>query len=172
MGQIARAFESAIFLSRWLLAPFLVGFVLTLFLLIFRFFADFGQLAMRLPNANWHQMIVGVLHMIEIVLTGNLVLVAIFSGYQNFIHNTDGRLRETWPPGLIAVDLTTVKQRVFGTIMVIASIDALARYLDIEKENDVRLMWVALFALMFGVATVMLALADRIARRSQRFQQK
>jgi uncharacterized membrane protein YqhA len=56
--------------------------------------------------------------------------------------------------------------------MVIASIDALARYLDIEKENDVRLMWVALFALMFGVATVMLALADRIARRSQRFPQK
>jgi uncharacterized membrane protein YqhA len=55
MGQIARAFESAIFLSRWLLAPFLVGFVLTLFLLIFRFFADFGQLAMRLPNAYWHQ---------------------------------------------------------------------------------------------------------------------
>jgi uncharacterized protein (TIGR00645 family) len=167
MGQIARAFESAIFLSRWLLAPFLVGFVLALFLLIFRFFADFAQLAMRFPDANWHQMIVGVLHMIEIVLTGNLVLVAIFSGYQNFIRNIDGRLRETWPPGLIAVDLTTVKQRVFGTIMVIASIDALARYLDIEKENDVRLMWVALFALMFGVATVMLALADRIARRSQ-----
>jgi hypothetical protein len=66
----------------------------------------------------------------------------------------------------IAVDLTTVKQRAFGTIMVIASIDALARYLDIDKENNVRLMWVALFALMFGVATVMLALADWIARRA------
>jgi uncharacterized protein (TIGR00645 family) len=154
-------------LSRWLLAPFLVGFVLALFLLIFRFFADFGQLAMRLPDATWHQMIVGVLHMIEIVLTASLVLITIFSGYQNFIRDIDARLHEAWPLGLIAVDLTTVKQRAFGTIMVIASIDALARYLDIEKENNVRLTWVALFALMFGVATVMLALADRIARRSR-----
>ena len=38
MGQIARAFESAIYLSRWLLAPFLVGFVLARFLLIFSAF--------------------------------------------------------------------------------------------------------------------------------------
>ncbi len=93
-----------------------------------------------------------------------------FSGYQNFIRDIDARLHETWPLRLSAVDLTTVKQRAFGTIMVIASIDALARYLDIEKENNVRLTWVALFALMFGVPTVMLALADRIARRSQSFQ--
>ena len=105
-------------------------------------------------------MIVGVLHMIEIVLTRNLVLITIFSGYQNFIRDIDARLHDTWPLRLSAVDLTTVKQRAFGTIMVIASIDALARYLDIEKENNVRLTWVALFVLMFGVATVILALAD------------
>jgi uncharacterized protein (TIGR00645 family) len=116
------------------------------------------------PSATWHQMIVGVLHMIEIVLTGDLILITIFSGYQNFIRNIDARGVEIWPLGLVAVNLTTVKQRVFGTIMVIAAIDAFARYLDIEKENNTRLMWVALFALMFAVATVMLALADRIAR--------
>jgi hypothetical protein len=52
-----------------------------------------------------------------------------------------------------------VKQRLFGSIAVIASVDALAWYLDLEKEtNTLRLMWVALFPLM---------LADRIARRPQ-----
>jgi uncharacterized protein (TIGR00645 family) len=112
--------------------------------------------------------IVGVLHLIDIVVMAFFVLVAIFSGYQNFIHNTDVRLRENWPIGLTAVNLTAVKQRLFGAIMVIAAVDALAWYLDIEKEaNNTRLMWVALFPLMFALAMVTLALADRVASRPQ-----
>ncbi len=38
-------FQGAIFLSRWLLAPVLIGLLLCLLLLIFRFFADFYELA-------------------------------------------------------------------------------------------------------------------------------
>ena len=61
-----------------------------------------------------------------------------------------------------------MKQRLFGSIAVIASVDALAWYLDLEKEtNTLRLMWVALFPLMFAVAMVTLALANRIVRRPQ-----
>jgi len=58
---------------------------LCLFLLIFRFFADFHELAIRLATLTWHELIVGVLNMIDIVLTANLVLIVIFSGYENFI---------------------------------------------------------------------------------------
>ena len=85
MRAIERGFEAAIFLSRWLLAPFLVGLVLTILLLLFRFFADFYDVAVRLPTSTWHELIVGVLNMIDIVLTANLVLIVIFSGYENFI---------------------------------------------------------------------------------------
>jgi uncharacterized protein (TIGR00645 family) len=169
MGQITRAFGAAIFMSRWLLAPFLVGMALTLFLLIFRLFADFWQLAIRLPGSTWHELIVGVLNMIDITLTANLVLVAIFSGYQNFIHKVEARLHDTWPGGLTALDLVTVKQRLLGSIMVIASVEALAWYLDLEKEgNNMKLGWGALFPLMFGIAMLAMALADRIAGHTRR----
>ena len=61
-----------------------------------------------------------------------------------------------------------MKQRLFGSIAVIASVDTLAWYLDLEKKTDtLRLMWAAMFPLMFAVAMVTLALADRIARRPQ-----
>jgi uncharacterized membrane protein YqhA len=56
MKKIARAFESAVLLSRWVLAPFLVGLALAMFLLMFRFFGDLCQLAMRLPDSTWHQL--------------------------------------------------------------------------------------------------------------------
>ena len=68
MRSIERSFETALFLSRWLLAPFLVGLALTIFLLIFRFFADFYDPAVHLPTSTWHELIVGVLNMIDIVL--------------------------------------------------------------------------------------------------------
>ena len=114
MRAIERGFEAAIFLSRWLLAPFLVGLVLTIFLLLFHFFGDFHQVAVRLPTSNWHQLIVGVLNMIDIVLTANLVLIVIFSGYENFLHRVEAHDHQNWPEGLTSIDFVALKQRVHG----------------------------------------------------------
>ncbi len=58
---------------------------------MYRFFADFYDLAIRLPALTWHELIVGVLNMIDIVLTANLVLIVVSSGYENFIHKIEGQ---------------------------------------------------------------------------------
>ena len=169
MRSIERSFETALFLSRWLLAPFLVGLALTIFLLIFRFFADFYDLAVHLPTSTWHELIVGVLNMIDIVLTANLVLIVIFSGYENFLYRVEARDHENWPEGLTAIDFVALKQRVMGSIAVIAAVDALAWYLDLERNADaVKLTWVAAFPLIFVAAMLMLAIADRLSHGNQR----
>ena len=169
MRTIERGFEAAIFRSRWLLAPFLIGLVLTIFLLLFRFFADFYDVAVRLPTSSWHELIVGVLNMIDIVLTANLVLIVIFSGYENFLRKVDARDHENWPEGLTSIDFVALKQRVMGSIAVIAAVDALAWYLDLEKNADsAKLTWVAAFPLMFVAAMLMLAIADRLSHNNQR----
>jgi uncharacterized protein (TIGR00645 family) len=168
MQPIVRGFETVISLSRWLLAPLLVGLVLTLFLLIYRFFADFLDVALRMRGLSWHELIVGVLNMIDIVLTANLVLIVIFSGYENFLHKVEARDHEDWPEGLTAIDFGALKQRVMGSIAVIAAVDALAWYLDLEKGADnVKLTWVAAFPLVFVVAMLLLAIADRVSRHDR-----
>ena len=169
MRPIERGFETALFLSRWLLAPFLVGLALTLILLLLRFFADFYHIAVRLPGLTWHELIVDILNMIDIVLTANLVLIVVFSGYENFLHKVEARDHEDWPEGLTAIDFGALKQRVMGSIAVIAAVDALAWYLDLEKGADnVKLTWVAAFPLIFIVAMLLLAIADRLSRQGQR----
>ncbi|HWW37352.1 MAG TPA: YqhA family protein [Xanthobacteraceae bacterium] len=169
MRPIERGFETALFLSRWLLAPFLVGLALTLILLLLRFFADFYHIAVRLPGLTWHELIVDILNMIDIVLTANLVLIVVFSGYENFLHKVEARDHEDWPEGLTAIDFGALKQRVMGSIAVIAAVDALAWYLDLEKGADnVKLTWVAAFPLIFVVAMLLLAIADRLSRQDQR----
>ena len=170
MRPIARSFEAALFLSSWLLAPFLVGLALTIFLLIFRFFADFYDLAVHLPTLTWHELIVGVLNMVDIVLTANLVLIVIFSGYENFLYKVEARDHENWPEGLTAIAFVALKQRVMGSIAVIAAVDALAWYLDLEKggADNLKLTWVAVFPLVFVGAMLLLAIADRLAHGERR----
>jgi len=166
MSRIERGFLAAIFVSRWLLAPFLIGLVLTLFLLMYRFFADFYALALQLPGSSWHDLIVAVLNMIDIALTANLVLIVIFSGYENFLRKI--KEQSDWPEGLTAIDFGTLKQRLIGSIAAIAVVDALAWYLDLEHSADGgKLIWVIAFPLMFAVVALILAGADRFMRRDQ-----
>ncbi len=168
MRQIERGFRAAIFFSRWLIAPFLVGLVCSLILLIYRFFADLYELAIKLTSLTWHDLIVGVLNMIDIALTANLVLIVIFSGYESFIRKIERDRNADLPDGLTAIDFGALKQRLLGSIAVIAAVEALAWYLDLEREADAtKLVWAIGFPLMFVTAMLMLAIADRLARSNR-----
>jgi len=169
MRQIERGFQAAIFLSRWLIAPFLVGLICCLGLLIYRFFADFYDLAGRLAALSWHDLVVDVLNLVDLSLTANLVLIVVVSGYENFIRKIERQEQAGWPDGLIDVDFGALKQKLLGSIVVIAAVDALAWYLDLEKYTDTsKLGWALAFPLMLVVAMLLLAIADRLARHDQK----
>ncbi len=164
MRRSERGFEAVIFLSR-LLAPFLIGLFCSLILLIYRFVADFYTLALEPPRLAWHDLVVGVLNLIDVSLVANLLLIVIFSGYDNFIRKIDPADHPDWPAGLMVVDFSALKEKLLGSIVIIAAVDALAWYLDLEKLSDTsKLGWVISFPLMFVVALMMLAIADRLGR--------
>ncbi len=165
MRPSERAFQALIFYSRWLAAPFLIGLVAALVLLLYRFFADLVALALHLPSDGWHALVVGVLNLIDITLTANLVLIVIFSGYENFIQKIELKDHPDLPSGLVNVDFSALKQKLLGSIAVIAAVDALAWYLDLEGTTDTaKLAWAIGFPLMFVAALLMLAIADRLGR--------
>jgi uncharacterized protein (TIGR00645 family) len=65
---------------------------------------------------------------------------------------------------LTQVDFGALKQKLLGSIVGIASVDALAWYFDLEKYGDTsKLIWALSFPLVFVVIMLGLALADRIA---------
>jgi uncharacterized membrane protein YqhA len=65
----------------------------------------------------------------------------------------------------MVVDFSALKEKLLGSIVIIAAVDALAWYLDLEKLSDTsKLGWVIGFPLMFVVALLMLAIADRLGR--------
>ncbi len=161
-----RYIQASIFFSRWLLAPFLLGLLLCLLLLLYRFFADLFVLALQLPQMNWHDLVTNVLNLVDLALTANLILIVIFSSYENFIRRIDPAAHPDWPVGLTQVDFAELKQKLLGSIVGIAAVDALAWYFDLEKDPDTtKLVWVLAFPLTFAVCMLILAIADRLGRR-------
>jgi len=164
-----RYIQASIFFSRWLLAPFLLGLLLCLLLLIYRFFGDLFVLVIQLPQMNWHDLVTNVLNLVDLALTANLILIVIFSSYENFIRRIDPAEHPDWPEGLTQVDFGELKQKLLGSIVGIAAVDALAWYFDLEKEPDTaKLIWVLAFPLTFAACMLILAISDRLGRRSDK----
>jgi uncharacterized protein (TIGR00645 family) len=156
-----RYIQASVFFSRWLLAPFLLGLLLCLLLLIYRFFGDLFELALQVRGMNWHDLVTNVLYLVDLALTANLVLIVIFSSYENFIRRIDASAHPDWPHGLTQVDFGALKQKLLGSIVGIAAVDALAWYFDLEKEPDTsKLIWVLGFPVAFAVVMLLLAVAD------------
>jgi uncharacterized protein (TIGR00645 family) len=158
--------QASVFFSRWLLAPFLLGLLVCLLLLIYRFFADLVVLTVQVPRMNWHDVVTGVLNLVDLTLTANLVLIVIFSGFENFIRRIDSSAHPDWPDGLTQVDFGELKQKLLGSIIGIAAVDALAWYFDLEKTVDTsKLLWVLGFPVVFSVVMLMLAISDWLTGR-------
>ena len=79
--------------SRWLLAPFYVGLVFALAMLLVVFVARSDRRhSADILHVDASRCILSVLTLIDLSLAANLVLIVIFSGYENFVSkiNTDG----------------------------------------------------------------------------------
>ena len=94
-----RYIQASIFFSRWLLAPFLLGLLLCLFVLMYRFFGDLFLLIIQTPLTNWHDVVTDVLNLVDLALTANLIIIVIFSSYENFIRRIVAPTIRTGPKG-------------------------------------------------------------------------
>ena len=166
MQQADRALRTLILFSRWLIAPFIVGLLCCMLLIIYRFFADLYDLTIELMKESWHDLVVGVLNMVDLTLVANLLLIVIFSAYANYIRRIEPAEHSQWPPGISNIDFGSLKQKLLASIAGIAAVDALAWYLDLEKYTDTaKLGWALAFPLMLVAALLVLAAADRLGRR-------
>src|SRR5580698_5894642 len=164
-----RYIQAAVFFSRWLLAPFLLGLLVCLLVLIYRFFGDLYALMLEMRGMSWHDVVTSVLNLVDLSLTANLVLIVIFSSFENFIRRIDPADHPDWPEGLTQVDFGALKQKLLGSIVGIAAVDALAWYFDLDKIPDSpKLYWVLAFPLALALVMLILAVADWFSDQRKR----
>lgn len=156
--------EAGIFRSRWLLAPFYVGLIVALLMLL----VAFGhELAISLPNVfryNVEQIILSVLTLIDLSLGANLVLIVVFSGYENFVSKIDTHGSEDRPSWMGTLDFSGLKMKLIGSIVAISAISLLRAFMSVIEPdvalNERRLTWLVVLHLTFLMSGVMFALMD------------
>src|SRR5687767_13841166 len=95
--KIENFLEAMMFNSRWLLAPFYVGLVIAIGMLLVKFGQEFVHILPHLLTATESEVILAVLTLVDISLVANLMLMIIFSGYENFVSKIDTAQSEDRP---------------------------------------------------------------------------
>ena len=164
MELVSRVVGAIVISSRWLLAPFLFGLIIGLAALLYKFIMRLIAYVVVPPDSDTAGIIVGILKLIDLTLLANLILLVICSSYENFVTRIDASKHPEWPAGLFNISFADLKQKLLGSIAVIAAVYVLEWFMDIEQEADnTKLAWVVGILLAFSVAMLVLAVADRVS---------
>lgn len=164
--QLIDRFERVLFSARWLLAPLYAGMTLALVAILVVFARELAGELGELDTLSAERAILLALSLIDLSLTGNLLLVVIFAGYESFVSRLHIGDHEDRPLWLGTIDFSDLKIKVIASIVAISAIALLRSFLLLgDPASDLhptRLLWMVVVQLTFVVSGVLLALMDRI----------
>ena len=163
LEKIESLFEQAIFSSRWILAPFYLGLALSLVVLLIKFIAELYHIASHAFHATENEVILGVLALVDLTLTGSLLVIVMFSGYENFVSRIDHTNHQDRPAWMGTIDFTALKLKLLSSIVAISAVQLLKQFMNIGAVQDRELFWLVLIHVVFVVSMLLLALSDRVA---------
>ena len=161
--MLERLLERFLFSSRWLLAPFYAGLVLALAVLLLKALQELAHFVLNAWEATEADVILGVLTLIDLTLTGSLIIIVIFAGYENFVSKIDESTHKDWPEWMGKIDFTGLKLKLISSIVAISAIQVLKAFMNLKNVSDRDLTWHITIHLVFVVSGVILALSDRIS---------
>ena len=163
MKGIESVFESMLFRSRWLLAPFFIGLILAIVALLLKFAKELAHLAAEILRTDGSEMIVSILSLVDTALIASLLLIIAFSGYENFVSRIGIGEHEDRPAWMGKVGFADLKIKLMGAIVAISAVELLKGFINVEQYTNEQLGWKVGIHLTFVVSGVLFAVTDRIA---------
>lgn len=159
--------ERLLFACRWLLAPLFLGLSLALVALGVKFFQEAFHVLATCLTSSEADLVLTILAMIDIVLVGSLIVMVMFSGYENFVSRIDAANTDSlgW---LGKLDSGTLKIKVAVSIVAISSIHLLRVFMDAQQVPNDKILWYVVLHMTFVVSALLLGLLDRIAFAAHR----
>ena len=157
--------ESLIFKARWLMAPFYLGLALSLVILLIVFINEFVHFFTGGFRFDETSIILLVLTLIDLSFTGNLLIMVIFSGYENFVSKIDVGHHEDKPKWMGTVDFSGLKLKLISSIVAISGIQLLKIFFDLKDYTKEEIYLFIAVHITFVISGVLLALMDYIASK-------
>lgn len=166
---IEQRLEAAMFASRWLLAPFYIGLVISIILLLVKFVKEFIHLVPMAWSGDGGNVIVGVLSLVDIVMIGNLLVLIIFAGYENFVSKIHTEQNQDRPDWMGTVTFADLKIKLIGSIVAISAIELLKAFMNLKLAASEQsailereIAWKIGIHITFVISGVLFALTDHL----------
>lgn len=166
--HIEQVVEKVLFGGRWLLAPLYVGLLLSLVPLIYRFFIEFIHLMEGVATLRMQEITLKILELLDVVLLGNLIIIVIFAGYENFVSKINVAANSVDRPHWMGrVDYSGLKIKLIGSLVAISVIELLKDFMMEGAYDDKTQMWRIIIHVTFVISGVLFALMDFIADKRE-----
>lgn len=160
--------EDLLFRSRWLLAPFYGGLVVSIGFLLIKFFQEFISFVPTILETDMKGLILQILVLVDLTLLANLMLIIIFSGYETFVSKIDNKHHEDRPSWMGKVDFSELKIKLFGSIVAISGIELLKAFMLLDNYTNQQLGWLVGIHLTFVVSGLLFTYMDKVAAQAKK----
>ena len=159
-----RVIESLLYASRWVLAPIYLGLSLALVMLGVKFFVEIAHTLPRVIEMKETDLVLLILSLVDMALVGGLLVMVMFSGYENFVSRIDVSEESEKLSWLGKLDAGSLKQKVAAAIVAISSIHLLKAFMDAQHIPNDKLMWFVIIHMTFVLSALGMAVVDRMNR--------
>uniref|UniRef100_A0A486XQH1 UPF0114 protein BAL341_1877 n=1 Tax=Rheinheimera sp. BAL341 TaxID=1708203 RepID=A0A486XQH1_9GAMM len=156
--------ERLIYASRWIMAPIYLGLSLALLALGIKFFQEVIHIMPIIFSMKEVELILVVLSLIDIALVGGLIVMVMFSGYENFVSRLDLEGNNDKLSWLGKLDSGSLKNKVAASIVAISSIHLLKVFMNTETIANDKLMWYLLIHITFVLSAFAMGYLDKVLR--------
>ncbi len=146
------------------MAPFLLGLIVGIGALLFKFIIELGRFLQTVELRSEEEVIVRILKLVDLSLIANLLLILICAGRERYLAPVPPAERAKWPRGLVGIGFSGVMQRVLGSIVAVAAVRVLEWFIDVDRNADsAKLGWAVGILLAFTLAMLAVAGAGRLS---------
>ena len=166
--MMEKTLETLMFRSRWILAPMYLGLVCGLIMMLIKFVQEFIHIFAHILVSEEKEVVLSILGLVDITLVANLLIMVIFSGYENFVSKIDVANHEDRPSWMGKVDYSGLKIKLIGSIVAISAIDLLKAFMHqstpgIEHLDNNQMAWMVGIHFVLILSGVLFALMDKLA---------
>jgi uncharacterized protein (TIGR00645 family) len=159
-----RFIERTMYAARWLLAPVYLGLSLAILLLGLKFFQEVIHVFPIIFSMSESDLVLVILALVDLALVGGLLVMVMFSGYENFVSKLDINEADDKLGWLGKMDASSLKNKVAASIVAISSIHLLQIFMSAQSVSNDKIMWYIIIHLTFVVSAFAMGYLDKLTK--------
>jgi uncharacterized protein (TIGR00645 family) len=113
-------------------------------------------------------MVMSLLALVDLAMVAGLIVMVMFSGYENFVSKIDIEGKGEKLSWLGKLDAGSLKLKVAASIVAISSIHLLRKFMEADEIANDKLFWYVVIHMTFVASALLMGVLDRITAANHR----